>query len=66
MKELGLDGSSLDKLVSGGTGYQAAQSAAHEAAMEDEAEPPKAKGRRPAKPKVVEADELDEDLEDLG
>ena len=65
MKELGLDGSSLDKLVSGGTGYQAAQSAAPDE-LDDEIESPKAKGRRPAKPKVVEADEIDEDLEDLG
>lgn len=66
MKELGLDGSSLDKLVSGGTGYQAAQSAEHDDAITDEAELPKAKARRSAKPKVVEAEEIDEDLEDLG
>lgn len=66
MKELGLDGSSLDKLVSGGAGYQAAQSAEHDDAITDEAELPKAKTRRSAKPKVVEAEETDEDLEDLG
>lgn len=55
MRELGLDGSSLDRLVAGGTGYHAAVS------PDDEVEAqPKAKPRKNAKPKVEEL-ETDED-----
>jgi uncharacterized membrane protein YqiK len=55
MKELGLDGSSLDKLVAGGTGYQAAVSQVNDTEAQ-----PKAKHRKMAKPKLDEAD-ADED-----
>lgn len=58
MKELGLDGSSLDKLVAGGTGYQAMSTAI---SQDDEGEPrPTVKSRKNAKPKVEDIDS-DED-----
>lgn len=58
MKELGLDGSSLDKLVAGGTGYQATSTAI---SQDDEVEPrPTVKSRKNAKSKVEDIDS-DED-----
>jgi uncharacterized membrane protein YqiK len=55
MKELGLDGSSLDRLVAGGTGYQADVSRDHEVEAQ-----PTTKPRKIAKSKVEELD-ADED-----
>lgn len=62
MKELGLDGSSLDSLVSGGTGYQAQKLAVDEDEMAED-QPPKAKGRKSNKPKLQET-EFDEESDD--
>ncbi|WP_373475688.1 flotillin family protein [Sphingorhabdus sp.] len=57
MKELGLDGSSLDKLVAGGTGYQASRNDV-EADDEDEGDVlPQPKSRKTVKPKIQEPDE---------
>lgn len=57
MRELGLDGSSLDKLVAGGAGYQALGPKNEESETE-----PKVKTRKTAKPKIEEP----EDNEDEG
>jgi uncharacterized membrane protein YqiK len=55
MKELGLDGSSLDRLVAGGTGYQAPETAI---TVEEEVEPrSKAKARKAASPKPEELED---------
>lgn len=59
MKELGLDGSSLDKLIAGGTGYQPSSVSA-ERDDETQLEPlPNLKNRKKAPPKIVDADEED-------
>ena len=57
MKELGLDGSSLDKLVAGGTGYHASASDVEVDEEDDGDVLPQPKGRKSAKSKIQEPDE---------
>lgn len=62
MKELGLDGSSLDKLVAGGTGYQASGNVV-ETDDEDEGDVPlQPKSRKTVKPKIQEPDEDEQEV----
>jgi uncharacterized membrane protein YqiK len=62
MKELGLDGSSLDKLVAGGTGYQASGNVV-ETDDEDEGDVPlQPKSRKTVKAKIQEPDEDEQEV----
>lgn len=59
MKELGLDGSSLDKMIAGGTGYQPSSVSTERDDKTQSEILPKLKTRKNALPKIAYADEED-------
>jgi len=59
MKELGLDGSSLDKMIAGGTGYQPSSVSTERVDKTQSEISPKLKTRKNALPKIADADEED-------
>ena len=59
MKELGLDGSSLDKMIAGGIGYQPSSDSTERVDKTQSEILPKLKTRKNALPKIADADEED-------